>query len=134
MLIIYGIIRYLLYEFGVMSAKPTRAPGVVYVEGKTNNSSAISLIDSVKRSQRPLWLVFSRSQLAVVAVSKSGGEPRVVWQTDESASLRFNHDVNNSVEVVWPDECHASFDLDPEEGEHVRRFVGSTTENERKFQ
>lgn len=99
---------------------------MISVEGTKRSPAPTSLIDSVKRAPRDLWIVFSRSRLVIVVCRKAGSEPRVVWQTDESARLRFNHAARDSIEITWPDKCRAAFYPTFEERKLVAEFVRAT--------
>lgn len=122
-LVLYGIIRYKVREGLEDLPGRNRKPGTIRVSGPAGNSSPTSLIDQVKRAPRPLWLVFTTTRLAIVQPSKSGGSPTVVWQTDDAAQLRFNHDDLNSINIVWPDQCHASFFPAPEQRAKLTRSL-----------
>lgn len=100
--------------------------GMISVEGTKRSSAPTSLIDSVKRAPRDLWIVFSRSRLMIVVCRKAGSEPRVVWQTDDAARLRFNHAARDSIEITWPDKCRAAFYPTFEERKVVTEFVRAT--------
>jgi hypothetical protein len=100
--------------------------GMISVEGTKRSPAPTSLIDSVKCAPRDLWIVFSRSRLMIVACRKAGSEPRVVWQTDDAARLRFNHAARDSIEITWPDTCRAAFYPTFEERKVVTEFVRAT--------
>lgn len=127
-LIIYAWIRQGLEEAGATGTKSggDNGAGTVSVRGTTKNDPVTSLIDSVKRAPRDLWIVFSRSRLMIVVCHKAGSEPRVVWQTDDSARLRFNHAARDSIEITWPDKCRAAFYPTFEERKVVTDFVRAT--------
>ncbi|MBK0866440.1 MAG: hypothetical protein IJH84_16410 [Saccharopolyspora sp.] len=126
-LLIYGWIRQGLDDAGLTKEPETKTtPGLISVSGSTSNPAPTSLIDTVKRAPRPLWMVFSHSRLAVVAAAKDESAPSVVWQTDEAASVRFHHAAQNSIEVTWPDRSRVFFYPTIEEREIITGFVRST--------
>ena len=127
-LFVYGWIRSELQDAELIRARPERGAetGMIHVEGTKRSSAPTSLIDSVKRAPRDLWIVFSRSRLMIVVCRKAGSEPRVVWQTDDAARLRFNHAARDSIEITWPDKCRAAFYPTFEERKVVTEFVRAT--------
>ncbi|SFT62576.1 hypothetical protein SAMN04487904_104414 [Actinopolyspora lacussalsi subsp. righensis] len=133
LLVAYAWIREWFEAFGLVKesyhhVKP--APGVISVSGSKDNPGPTSLIDTVKRTQRRLWLVVSHSRVAVVVLNKPDKPPRVVWQSDESSSVRFHHASQQSIEVAWPDGCRAYFCPTIEERKLITRFVNATWNNE----
>ncbi|GAB3556513.1 hypothetical protein J2S53_002972 [Actinopolyspora lacussalsi] len=131
-IVAFGVIREWLEVFGVVKEKPKKEKktGVISVSGSKSNPGPTSLIDTVKRTQRRLWLVVSHSRVAVVVLNKPDKPPRVVWQSDESSSVRFHHASQQSIEVAWPDGCRAYFCPTIEERKLITRFVNATWNNE----
>lgn len=130
--LIYGWIRQGLDDAGITStATKKNGPGVISVAGSQRSPAPTSLIDTVKRAPRSLWLVVSHSRVAVVVAGQGHSDPHVVWQTDESATVRFQRAVQNSIQVAWPDRCRVHFYPTCEEREVVTRFVTSTWNDQR---
>lgn len=127
-LFVYGWVRSEMEDAKLIRSRSENGAetGMVYVEGTKRSPAPTSLIDSVKRAPRSLWIVFSRSRLVIVVCRKAGSDPRVVWQTDESARLRFNHAARDSIEITWPDKCRAAFYPTFEERKVVTEFVRAT--------
>ncbi|SDP81170.1 hypothetical protein SAMN04487905_109188 [Actinopolyspora xinjiangensis] len=132
-LLVYVWVRELLEAIEVIDEaehKVKPAPGVIVVSGSKSNPGPTSLIDTVKRARRRLWLVVSRSRVAVVVLNDPEKPPRVIWQSDESASVRFHHASQQSIEVAWPDGCRAYFCPTSEERKLVTRFANATRDSE----
>lgn len=127
-LFVYGWIRSEMEDAKLIRPRSEdgQETGMIHVEGTKRSPAPTSLIDSVKRAPRDLWIVFSRSRLMIVVCHKAGSEPRVVWHTDDSARLRFNHAARDSIEITWPDKCRAAFYPTFEERKVVTDFVRAT--------
>lgn len=130
---VYGWVRQILDETGITTPRDRRdapdEPGTISVVGSTDNQNATSLIDQVKRSPRQMWIVFSRTRLAVVAEDDEvphARAPHVLWRTDPAASVRFHHAARNSIEITWPDGARASFHPTIDERQVVTGFVRET--------
>ncbi|ASU80512.1 hypothetical protein CDG81_22050 [Actinopolyspora erythraea] len=133
LLFVYAWIREWFEAFGLVKESYHHvepAPGVIVVSGSKSNPGPTSLIDTVKRARRRLWLVVSRSRVAVVVLNDPEKPPRVIWQSDESASVRFHHASQQSIEVAWPDGCRAYFCPTIEERKLVTRFANATRDSE----
>ncbi|QGK71596.1 hypothetical protein GIY23_20580 [Allosaccharopolyspora coralli] len=130
---LYGWIRQGLDDAGVTKppAKKGITPGVVSVVGSTQNPASTAVIDTVKRASRDLWIVFSNSRLAVLVMNDKDSPPQVIWQTDESADVRFHHAAVNSIEITWRDRNRVLFCPTIDEREVVTRFVKSTWNDQR---
>ncbi|WP_438387944.1 hypothetical protein [Actinopolyspora saharensis] len=134
-LIVFGWIREWLELFGVVRESEVKtdtkpAPGVILVSGSTDNPVLTELIDTVKRTQRPLWLVVSRTRVTVLVMNNPAKPPRVVWQTDDTATIRFHHAALHSIEITWPDGSRAYLCPTIEERKIITSFVNATWNNE----
>lgn len=129
---VYGWIRQNLDDAGITKSSARKnGPGVISVTGSQRNPAPTSLIDTVKRAPRLLWLVVSPSKLAIVVASKDHSAPDVVWQTDEAATVRLQHAVQNSVQISWPDQSRAYFYPTLDERQILTRYVKSTWNDQR---
>lgn len=128
-LLAYGVIRHSLDDAGVTTrdSDTTPKPGKILVNGTTDNTAATSIIDDVKRAPRNVWLVCATTKVAIVAPARgSRSQPRVVWETDETATIRYNNDAPDGIEIIWPERGRAFFYPTDNEREVLTNFLCGT--------
>jgi hypothetical protein len=101
----------LLAEAGIQFH--SRPVGRVSVRGG-RDCEGLSFADAVRAADSSLWLAWSRSQLALLAMSDHG--PQVVWRSSSQKRPELKITKTN---IRWADESRVEFDLTPDERKRV---------------